>query len=378
MVAQKLNKLYQIRSICFMDDYLKELLQKYKQGSLSQKEKAILDTWYLKEAEKKSLPEISLSDLEEDLTSMNAFEPAIEVKTSRTKSFYWSAAAILLIGLSSFFYFVVMDSSVAEDKIVMGGNRAELLLGSGELIDLTSFGEHDSIVSGGVTIYKSEEGLVTYQVAANGNKQLSYDEISTPRGGEFKIVLADGTKVHLNANSSLKFFNNLNGAERKVWLNGEAYFEVAHNVDKPFLVNTSEQNIRVLGTKFNVKSESALSQTTLIEGSVSLREGKVKLQPGEQLTTEGGIDQSVIKVDVEPFIAWKEGYFLFNNESLKDVMSKIADWYDIEIEFRDAIQEEKIWATVSKYRDIQEVLRMIELTEAAHFSIKGRRVVITK
>lgn len=363
-----------------MDDNLQKLLYKLKKGNISDQEKADLDTWYLKEAKKKNNPQISISEIQEDLDALKAFNPTIEINRSRSYLVYWSAAAaILLIGLFTLIYFFRFTELDSNNKIVIGGTKAKLTLASGEIVDLTHALGNDSMVMNGVTIYKSTEGVFSYQSSSTSiSEKLSYDEISTPRGGEFKIMLADGTKVHLNANSSLKFFNNLNGAEREVWLKGEAYFEVEHNKERPFLVHTEEQSIKVLGTMFNVKSVSDYSQTTLIEGSVALRDGEIKLKPGEQLTTQGGVDQPVIAVDVEAFFAWKEGYFLFNNEPLEEVMHKIADWYDVEYEFRDNIKKEKIWATVSKYRDINEVLKMIELTDAAHFKIEGRRIIVQK
>lgn len=362
-----------------MDDNLQKLLHKLKEGSISEQEKAILDNWYLKEAQKKSAAQISIAELKEDLATMKTFKPVAGANDLRPSWKYWyAAAAVLLVALFTLVYYIRFDRINEQDKIVMGGNKAKLVLANGEVVDLASVSENDSLVMNGVTIYKSGEGIVSYQGKGNGTEVLSYDEISTPRGGEFKIVLVDGTKVYLNANSSLKFFNALNSPEREVWLQGEAYFEVEHNKDKPFLVHTNEQNIRVLGTTFNVKTTVGHSQTTLIEGSVSLRNGAVKLQPGEQLTTENGVDKPVISVDTDAFLAWKEGYFLFNDEPLEDVMQKIADWYDVDVEFKNHVKKEKIWATVSKYRDINEVLKMIELTGTAHFKIEGRRIIVQK
>ena len=362
-----------------MDDNLKKLLLKLKEGNISDQEKILLDDWYLSEAAKKSFPKVSKIEIEEDLAVLKDFSPTEGSNKSRSNFFYWSAAAaILLLSLGALFYFKDSGIVLHGEEIAIGGNKAKLILSSGKMIDLANLQVNDSLVLNGMVIHKDEEGSISYMSAMKESTKPTYDEISTPRGGEFKIVLADGTKVHLNANSSLRFFNNLNGTEREVWLRGEAYFEVEHNKDKPFVVHTEEQNIRVLGTVFNVKSVSGYSQTTLVEGSVALRNGKIKLRPGEQLTTERGVDQSVITVDLEAFLAWKEGYFLFNNDPLEDVMQKIADWYDVDFEFRDHIEKEKIWATVSKYRDINEVLRMMELTGAAHFKIKGRRIIIQK
>lgn len=362
-----------------MDDNLKKLLLKLKEGNISDQEKILLEDWYLSEAAKKSFPKVSKIEIEEDLAVLKDFSPTEGSNKSRSNFFYWSAAAaILLLSLGALFYFKDSGIVLQGEEIAIGGNKAKLILSSGKMIDLANLQVNDSLVLNGMVIHKDEEGSISYMSAMKESTKPTYDEISTPRGGEFKIVLVDGTQVWLNANSSLKFFNNKQGVKREVWLDGEAYFEVAHDPQKPFLVNTVQQNVQVLGTKFNVKATNNYSQTTLIDGRVALRNGTVHLGPGEQLTTNLGIDQPVAKVDVESFLAWKEGYFLFNNERLEDVMEKISDWYAIDIEFKDQVKNEKIWATVSKYRDLKEVLKMIELTEAAHFSIEGRRVIVRK
>ncbi len=364
-----------------MDEKLKELFQKLREKRLSDQEKELLDTWYAAEAQKKRFDELDLSALAEDLTHLKGLSTnIIRERRIYRRRLYWtsSAAAAILIGFFTMFFFFRNDTSTSENEIVIGGNKAQLKRSNGEVLDLARIARNQDVVLGGVIIQKSDDGTITYKSNANNSENLTYDEIITPRGGEFKIILADGTKVWLNPKSSLKFFSNLKGINREVWLKGEAYFEVEHNKEKPFLVYADQQSIRVLGTKFNVKTASKQSQTTLIEGSVSLRDGKIKLRPGEQLTTNQRVDQSVVSVDVESYLAWKEGYFLFNNDPLIDVMRRISDWYDVDFEFEDHVENEKIWATVSKYRDINEVLRMIELTGAAQFSIKGRRITIRR
>ncbi len=360
-----------------MDDKLKQLLQKSKNGTLSDQEKAILDSWYIKEASERPSPVLTAGDTQKDLETLRKFRPTAVKSVLLWKPAYWSAAAILLIGLSALFYFKGIDT-ISSNEIIVGGNKAQLKLSTGEVLDLSGLNTDDSVQMDGRIIYKSDEGTVTYSLSADHDQALTYDEISTPKGGEYKIVLADGTKVWLNAHSSLKFFNSLKGSSREVWLKGEAYFEVEHNKEKAFLVHTAQQDIRVLGTKFNVRSTSNYGQTTLIEGRVALRNGQVKLAPGQQLSTQDGQDLPVENVDVEPYLAWKEGYFLFNNEPLAYALEQLADWYDVEFDYKDNISGEKVWMTSSKYRDIKEVLQMIELTGTAQFTIEGRRIMVKK
>ena len=316
-----------------MNDNLQDLFKKLQNGTISKKERDILDAWYLKEANSKSSIDIPIALIEKDLKRLSHFNPKRRRKLSARKQYlYWAAAAILLVTLcGGLYYWPIMDS-ISDNQIAIGGNKATLVLSSGEVVNLEEVDNNTRLEMNGVLIQKLDNGTITYSLTGRKSGSECIDQITTPKGGEFKIVLVDGTKVWLNANSSLKFFTALGNHERKVSLTGEAYFEVSHDRSRPFIVHAHQQDIRVLGTKFNVRALRHESQTTLLEGKVSLREGQFVLKPGEQLTTRDGIDLPVKQVEVESFLAWKDGYFLFNNEPLVEVMEKISAWYDVEVE----------------------------------------------
>lgn len=359
-----------------MADKLIELLTKLRDGTITSAEKSMLDSWYLDEAKVKSSRELPEDLLQEDLERLRRFNPAPSITSIFKKTHYWSAAAVLLMLFFGIFYYFKL--STANEIIAVGGNKAQLVLSNGDIVDLESLEENKTLEKGNVVIYKTDNGTITYTMTGKGTSVDAVDIIKTPKGGEFKIVLVDGTKVWLNANSSLKFFTTLEKDTRNVWLEGEAYFEVSHNKSKPFFVHSSQQDIQVLGTKFNVRSVGEESQTTLVEGKVALQNGRLVLKPGQQLVTLKGKDLPVRNVDVDSYLAWKDGDFLFNNEPLSDVMEKISTWYDVEIVYSAHIKEELIWANISKYRDINEVLNMIEKTGVAKFKLEGRKVIVSQ
>jgi len=206
--------------------------------------------------------------------------------------------------------------------------------------------------------------------------------VSTPKGGQFKIILPDGSLVWLNADSQLKFPSAFIGADRKVELEGEAYFEVAKNKSLPFKVITRKEEIEVLGTHFNVNSygEEETSSIALLEGKVKVAISSTDfdfLAPGQQAVVKNG-SMTIHPVNLSEAVAWKNGEFMFNDENMKSVMQKIARWYDIEMVLAPQLENISIWGTVSKYEDIREVLKVIEMTGSVHFKIEGRRIYVTK
>lgn len=358
-----------------MNNKLFELFEKLRNGTISIAEKKLLDTWYIQESKDTLLPENIENKTYEHLQEMSNFQIKDTIRPIRARVKYTAiAAAILLLIIGSWY----MASTNNSQPVAIGSSKAHLTFSTGEKLDLEQMKANDHISIQGVQISKSMDGFLTYTAQHTENEKPVYNTLSTPRGGEYKMVLVDGTKVWLNSNSSLRFFANSTGKERKVWLQGEAYFEVAHDKMKPFKIHTEQQEIKVLGTKFNVRASHQSGHTTLLEGKVSINNDRIILAPGQQLTTTNRVNQKVKYVDVEPFLAWKDGYFFFNNDPLSEVMSKIADWYDIQIEFIDPVQDVNIWATVSRYRSIHEVLDIFEKTGAAHFDLTGRRLQIRK
>ena len=208
---------------------------------------------------------------------------------------------------------------------------------------------------------------------------LVYNTITVPRGGEYQLTLSDGTRVWLNAETELKYPVAFVGEGREVMLKGEAYFEVAKNVSRPFVVKTEQLDIKVLGTSFNMKSyPSETQQVTLVQGKVEVRVGNYsrKLQPGEQLnySSEG---PEIRDVDVKAYTAWKDRRFVFNDDLLEEVIHKLGRWYDVEFFLRDAeVRKIRFTGNLPKYRNLDQVLNKLELTTHIRFVQNGRAIEV--
>ncbi|MDE5611659.1 MAG: FecR domain-containing protein, partial [Odoribacter sp.] len=211
-----------------------------------------------------------------------------------------------------------------------------LTLDNGDRYYLTPEEQAEIEVNDGVKAYKTHEGLV-YDTASRA-EEVRYNHIRVPRGCEYQVVLADGTKVWLNAASELTYPVVFRGSERKVFLQGEGYFEVPPDKERPFYVKTEEVELRVLGTAFNINTHGVKSvRTVLVRGAVELDCGglqMVRMTPGDLVDFNRETSEVVSRqVDVAPYISWKEGYFVFENETLEDIMNTLALWYDKEVFF---------------------------------------------
>ncbi len=307
------------------------------------------------------------------------------------------AAAILLIGLGIYFYPRSLDNNTQlishqSEDLKPGGNEATLTLADGSSIVLNDKGVGTIAEQGGIIVTKTADGQVLYSIKEIENignsAEPQYNTISTPRGGQYQVILPDGTHVWLNASSSLKYPVQFVGDTRSVTFNGEGYFEVAKNVDMPFKVTTQKEVIEVLGTHFNINSytDEIISRTTLVEGKVKVSrvsgldnhttDYKV-LSPGQQSVIQHG-EVEVIDVNIHETMAWKNGEFMFNMENIETVMRKIARWYDVEVIYQSPVEQEYIWGSVSRFKNISEVLKVIEMTGSVHFKVEGRRIYVSK
>lgn len=354
-----------------------KLFIKYKEGSLTPEEENYLMQWYNKYSEDKKWSQFETKNMETDLKILNDYK--YKIKKNVFKGSKWViAACVLLLGAFAYvgkvYYF-----NLNSDKVILAGSqKAELLLHSGEHLDLDSLSSFEPIVKGNVKIEKDKSGILHYTALNENNDEETFDELKTPKGGDYVIQLVDGTKIWLNANSTLRFYTSTKSSKREVWLEGEGYFEVKKDKHRPFIVYSNSQEITVTGTSFNVRSGARSSQTTLIEGGVSINKGAFVLAPGQQLNSHNAVDGRISEVDVDEFVAWKNGYFMYNNRPLSQVLKELADWYDVEFQSEGVIKDHKIWATMSRYKNLDEVLKMIELTESAKFIRKGRRVFISQ
>ncbi|MDB5112287.1 MAG: FecR family protein [Mucilaginibacter sp.] len=307
------------------------------------------------------------------------------------KPYQFAIAASLLVFLSAGIIFFISptkkqaSNQLAKVKavIVPGSNKAILTLADGTNINLGNSKKGILSKQGAASVNKLSNGELSYNLDA-GNKSenfVSYNLISTPRGGQYQVILSDGTKVWLNAASSLKYPAVFAGKERDVELTGEAYFEVAKNKDMPFKVTVNGMEVKVLGTHFNIMAynDEKATETTLLEGSVKLIKNtkETLLIPGQQgALINGQPDFNVHKVNVDDIIAWKNGFFSFENESIQSIMREISRWYDVDIEYSGNLIKQNYGGTVSRFKDIDELLKTLELTGTIHFKTEGRRVTV--
>ncbi|MBK1440630.1 FecR family protein [Parapedobacter sp. ISTM3] len=268
-----------------------------------------------------------------------------------------------------------------EQPIVPGGNKAVLTLADGREIDLSS--DHSGIVMGDRITYGDGSVVVDGGQGHSGENEVREPMLITaPRGGTYQITLSDGTNVWLNSASTLKYPGSFTGSERIVELEGEAYFEVRGQKKIPFVVKTKNQTVEVLGTQFNIAAypDESDVKTTLVEGSVQIRNLAANhldvLKPGDQSVVRGAATK-IRSVDVEQYIAWKNGYFAFSDdEHISQVMNVIARWYDIEVEYQGDMANKYFGGTISRFEDFETLLKTIALTGSIRFKITGRRVIV--
>jgi ferric-dicitrate binding protein FerR (iron transport regulator) len=301
------------------------------------------------------------------------------------RRWWYAAAAILLIGSMAVYRFVfnkqtasdITKTNIEKPIIVPGGNKAILTLADGTTVILDS-AANGNIASQGNTKLIKVDGQLAYNTSGKSNEIL-YNTVSTPRGGLYNLILADGSKVWLNAASSLRFPATFIGKERKVELTGEAYFEVAKNAAMPFKVEVNGMNVEVLGTHFNINSyaDEATINTTLLEGKVKVTSvlNSQLLSPGQQaqLNANGQISLNK-KVDVDEVMSWKNSLFSFNTIDITGIMRQISRWYDVDVSYQGKISTETFSGMVSRNSNISQVLKIMEQT-GVRFKIEGKKIV---
>lgn len=365
---------------------IQELLKKYREGSCTDEEKALLESWY-QNYELSDLKEIPQPIRDEHLNEVWQSLPVHDRKVRRIPWLQLTAAAVLLIAFGTVLYLYLNKQAtnhagtqqVADNTIIPGSNKAILTLNDGRQISLTDAANGHIADQAGITVTKKANGQLLYTITeSNADEAITFNTIETPRGGQYQVALPDGTKVWLNAATSLRFPTRFSATERMVYLDGEAYFEVAHNKNSPFKVKLNNQQVEVLGTHFNVmayRDESAI-KTTLLEGSVKLTApvGSILLQPGQQ----GYIAQSAFRseqVDVTIVTAWKDGLFKFNGIDLRTLMRQISRWYDIEIEYEPGVKDDVVFGAISRTSDLSKLLHILELG-GVHFKLNGRKLIV--
>lgn len=375
-----------------------ELAEKWMNGTITPEEEKEFSVWYNSDQNRLvELPKTFIGSSSEHHTRMvknlnRKIGYTQHHRLYKVRMISIAAAVILISGLVIFFYQQNSVSrniengksnSTVQSEIFPGSNKAILTLSNGKKINLTDVNNGMIAQQTGIKISKTADGQLIYQIAETeaASNPLEYNTIVTPVGGQYQVQLPDGTKVWLNSLSSIKFPTSFSTqVNRTVEVVGEAFFEVEKNKEKPFIVKSDKQEIRVLGTHFNVStySDEATVRTTLFEGSieVSSRSGSVvKMKPGQQSILRK--DQLEIKaVNVDEFNSWKNGYFWFNNENIKSIMRKFSRWYDIEVTYQGEISAQEFNGKISRYKSLDQVLRILEQTQTIHFTSEGRRIIV--
>jgi len=312
------------------------------------------------------------------------------VKLKHSTVWGWGKIAALAIITLSIGLLIVKKSTrkietVNKAKVVHdalpGDNRAILTLSNGDKIALDNSAKGIVVTQGNIAIVKSKKGCINYK-ATNiaSTNAIAFNTITTPKGGQYQVILPDGSKVWLNALSSLKFPTQFTGNERRVEITGEAYFEVAKNAQMPFIVKTEREEVKVLGTHFDVmdyKSEGVL-KTTLLEGSILLTTAKSAhvLKPGNQAMMDDLNDLRIIQdVDVDQVVAWKDGFFQFKDTDIKEIMSQAERWYDVDVSYLGNIPTKQFTGKISRNVNLSEMLGMFKYA-GINFSIEGKKITI--
>ena len=307
------------------------------------------------------------------------------------------AAAVVLFVLSAAAWYwwqvTPMDGEstdlVFQNDVEPGGDRAVLTLGDGTQILLNEANTGIIATEGNTSIHKSGEGMITYDAykgEEEGSSQkldietITFNSISTPGGGQYKVVLPDGSEVWLNALSSIRFPTRFIGAQREVEITGEAYFEVKSNTNQPFWVRSGDQVVKVLGTRFNLQAyfDEGAIRTTLLEGSVSVKSGskQVQITPGQQVINNLNENLKVKEVDAEQAVAWKNGLFQFWNTELEEIMRQLSRWYKIEVEYVSPVYGRTFTGFISRDVTISNVLKMLEEAGDVRFGVEGNLVLV--
>jgi transmembrane sensor len=374
------------------------LLRDYQNGTCSKQERLFVERWLLfHNAEGNS----QINEDEFDRLQTEEWDKVrVIFKQRRNNKMLWLSAAAVLIVLGLWLYAGRIGntshlSASAHSDILPGTVGATLTLTDGRKIRLSEIANGEIANESGFIVTKTSSGQIIYKInpqdsddinnssLRDGRTKQSYNILSTAKGETYQVCLPDGSLVYLNAASSLTYPANLNErGKRRVKLDGEGYFEVAKDKDHPFLVESKDQVIEVLGTHFNINSypDDPVTRTTLIEGSVkvsSLRGSKQSqfLKPNQQSIIKGQFI-GIVPVNTDLVMAWRKGYFRFVDDPIENVMAQLTRWYNITPRYQGQPTKERFNGVISRDKDIKEVLRMLERTSTVHFKVEGRRVVV--
>jgi ferric-dicitrate binding protein FerR (iron transport regulator) len=374
------------------------LVKKYIAGDITPDEQAELDAWInLSDRNREVWADILQAQASEwTTTPLQSYDMEVVLgaihhkikknRKQRTLVYLSAAAAVLIIIAAGLQYLKVSKSATSEMEYVVIGNevppgttKARLVMANGNTIGLDKAGD-SSFTDGKDVQVQQQQGVLSFQSKNNAKATPSYNTLITPKGGEYKLELEDGTVVWLNAASSIRFPNRFSGKNRTVDLTGEAYFDVHHDPQHPFIVNVNGTAIQVLGTAFDVKAyQPAATYTTLVNGAVRVAptgsKGEI-LQPGQMARSgKGGLQ--ITTADIEQVIAWKNKQIILRDADLKDIMEELSRWYNVDIVYAsDFNAATGVTIEISRDVPLKKILEMIMLTKSARFKIDGDIVTV--
>ncbi len=383
------------------------LIEKYLNGAISAEERLQLDQWYSSLADDEAALPVSSED-EKDINErlqrriFNAITTLSRIHSRRFFFRGWQlpviAASVILILVSITVYYYMHSGTLTEVSlaqqvpvpaaagIVPGGNRALLTLADGSTIVLDSASNGMLSRQGNIKVLKLDNGSLSYTgqgMKKSANNETVFNTISTPRGGQYQVTLSDGTKVWLNAASSISFPVAFTATGRSVSVTGEAYFEVAHDRHRPFKVQINNSEIEVLGTHFNVNAyeDEATVRTTLLEGKIkqTTKDGtlqKILLQGQQSDIRKNGEISVSSNVDTEEAVAWMQGNFQFRSADLRAVLRQVSRWYDVDIEYKGNV-DLHFTGQLPRSENASTLFENLALTGEVHFRIEGRKIIVS-
>lgn len=384
-------------------DRIVRLLQLYLLGDITEEERQELEDW-CEEAprNRKLFEQICQEDLFSkeryvyekihDTKAFSVFEKRVRKVSSRSIGNWWKYAAVLLfpilvVGSWKLMHETEQVSIVASSvaPIQPGCSQAVLVLDDGRKVFLKE--EEEGVISEDkeITVTGEKDRLVYTSSEGKNVDEIRFNELEVPRGGEYKVRLADGTLVYLNSATRMKYPVKFDEKERKVYLSGEAYFEVAKDPERPFFVEMEGVEVRVYGTSFNVNThQEGNIQTVLVKGSIGVKvlsSGmESMIRPGQMAEFKQGNTKVDVKdVNVAVYTDWKDGIFRFENQRLEDILTVLSNWYDVDVFYQTAfVKELHFSGYMERYKDVSVILEAITLSTGVTFSIQGKTIVVSK
>ncbi len=365
------------------EELLGYLLQSQYDDSLRQ---LLVDTW------EHEIPDYKQDDEKADAifhTIINSMEKPKVKRIFILRRIAVAASIILAIGIGSYLLFINKSGKQTEivkttpaDVSAPDKTKAQITLADGRTIYLDSATNGELVQQGNIKLVKLDNGQIAYQTASGEIiKEVQYNTLTNPRGSKvIDMELSDGSRVWLNAGSSVTYPVAFVDNERKVSITGEAYFEVAHDLNKPFIVSKGETAVQVLGTHFNVNAYDDESdiKVTLLEGSVKVSKGNESslLKPGQQANVNNTINV-INGADLDQVIAWKNGKFSFSNSDLKAIMREVMRWYDVEVVYEGNVADRFFTADISREKSLASMLKIFEQSNIS-FEIEGKKIIVRK